>query len=331
MQADSVLNLFECLPLGVAKEIIGKGLLPINAQATMIGNTLITHAAMELDSVRQYVSYLKICLETSCAVAEIYDLSSPPGSEGKKQHMRHTGPADVMQIANYLYVLDSYGVPGVLLECGTSHGYSSCCLSHACAMLGRKLYTADSFEGLPSTSTNEPFFEEGDYASSLESVKKSIHMLGRPDTTTYVRGWFMESLKNWEIDLALLWVDVDLYNSAKDVVTNTLAKLSRKSGFVVHEFTDFHNRVPPRDVAIPPNAIYDVLETKGIVWDSVHLHRYLGAILFKGAVAKDSFKVLPGLMSTLQSLDMRSRVYQELCESRTVRWAFALKKRFLKK
>lgn len=315
-----------CLPLSVAESVRRAGLLPAPAGASDIADVLVSHEGLRRDEIFEYVAYLKLMLEVSLATAELFDLRSPPGSSGKKEHLRHTGPEDVMHIINYLYVLDSYGVPGGLLECGTSHGYSTCCLSHACARLGRVLYTADSFEGLPPTAPDEPFFRKGDYAAPLENVQRNIRAAGRPESVQYVKGWFSESLKDWAHDIALLWIDVDLYDSARDVITCTLPKLARKGGIVLHEFTDFHNRIPPRNAARPPNAVYDVLEANNMRWRSVHLHRYLGAVLLENSVAPDSFRLLPALLVRLSAMDGRSRAYKELRESRTVQLAFKVKR-----
>lgn len=315
-----------CLPLAVAELVRRDGLLPASAGASDIADVLLSYEGLRRDEIFKYLAYLKLMLEVSLATAELYDLRSPPGSSGKKEHLRHTGPEDVMQIINYLYVLDSYGVPGVLLECGTSHGYSTCCLSHACARLGRVLYTADSFEGLPATSSDEPFFRKGDYASPLEAVQCNVGGAGCPESVRYVKGWFSESLKNWSCDIALLWIDVDLYDSARDVITCALPRLASKGGMVLHEFTDFENRIPPRNAARPPNAVYDVLEMNSMRWRSVHLHRYLGAVLQENSVAPESFRLLPVLMTRLSAMDGRSRSYRELRESRTVQLAFKVKR-----
>lgn len=121
-------------------------------------------------SVYRYVSYLKTIIELAYSIAEVYDLRSPKGSLRKKDHLRHIGPLEMIYIANYLYILDSYGVSGSVLECGTSHGYSTCVLSHACHLLGRKIYAADSFCGLPSVREDEPFF-------GRETMRHPLRML----------------------------------------------------------------------------------------------------------------------------------------------------------
>ena len=292
---------------------------------------LVSKQRMTHEPVRRYISYLKLIDELALAIAELYDLRSPPGSEGAKEHFRHTGPDDLLFITNHLYVLHSHGVPGCVLECGTSHGYSTCVLSHACAMLGRSLVTADSFEGLPDVQEGEAFFRKGDYAATLENVKQSIALMGRSESVSYLKGWFSDSLKNWNRDIALFWLDVDLYASAKDVLENIVRSLNPRGMIILHEFTDYYGQLHARDVARPPNAVYDVMEKQNVACSSILYKRYLGAVSLASSVQPESYRLVPALRPMLESLDARDRSYRELHSSRTVQWAFGLKRLLLRR
>lgn len=317
------------VPADVAEALLSSNLCGETSPPAKVAERLLTREALRLEPVRAYVSYLKLSVEMLSAVAEMYDLCSPPGSAGKKDHLRHTGPDDIIHILNHLYILRAAGVEGDVLECGTSHGYSTCCISQACARLGRELYAADSFEGLPQDAAKEPFFRPGDYASPLDAVKKSVGALGCPASVEFVKGWFSESLRGWKHPLSLLWLDVDLYTSARDVMEHVLGAINNQGVLILHEFTDFHNRLPEPGAQRPPNAVFEALDRAGLAWRGVHIHRYFGAVLFRDSVGADSFAVMQALAPRLRALDGRQRAHDELRNARTVRWMFGLKKMLL--
>ncbi len=137
---------------------------------------------------------------------------------GDDTHTAGWAGIGMIPIAIYLYYLKSYGIQGKVLECGVFKGGSTCCLSHICDYLGLELIAADSFEGLP---TDDSYYGKGDFKGSLQEVQNNMERLGKPEVVTYVKGWFNESLRNFNQDLMLIWLDVDLTQSVNDVLTNT--------------------------------------------------------------------------------------------------------------
>lgn len=132
------------------------------------------------------------------------------------------GGASLLSIAAALYTLRSYGVGGVVLECGVFKGSSTACLSLVCDELGYPLVAADSFEGLPD---GEGHYGKGDFKGSLDEVRANVEKLGAPQAVRYVKGWYSESLQGWNEPIALLWVDVDLQQSALDVLERVFPSL----------------------------------------------------------------------------------------------------------
>jgi hypothetical protein len=319
----------EALPAQVAQALLEAHLCHEQESSDTLAELMLQREALALTPVRHYMAFLKLVGEMSLAIAELYDWRSPPESGGKKEHLRHTGPEDIFHIAHYLYVLDDAGVEGALLECGTSHGYSTCCLSHACARLKRRLYGADSFQGLPAEAGGEAFFRPGDYLARLNDVMDNIRTHGDSQWVTLIPGWFRDSLKDWKQPIALLWLDVDLYDSARDVMNHVVNSLQLKGAVFTHEFTDFHNQLPARDAKRPPNAVLDVLESHGIKATGHHIHRYFGAFTFPESRAIESFSVAAALWPRLFRRDVRWRLYDELRNARTVRWLFAIKRTML--
>lgn len=321
----------QALPRSVAQSLLEHCLCREQETAETLADILLQRETLHLEPVNRYVAYLKIMAEITLALAEFFDLRSPPGSEGRKEHLRHTGPEDLIHLINHLYVLVDEGVEGCVLECGTSHGYSTCCLSHACDRLQRQLFAADSFQGLPAQASAETFFRPGDYASPKDVVAENIRAYGCAESVSLVEGWFSESLRGWKVPVALLWLDVDLYDSARDVMSHVLPYVQRKGIVVLHEFTDFHNRLPARNARRPPNAVFDAMEEAGVREKGIHIHRYLGAVAFDESVVTDSFAVAEALWPGLIRMDSRWRRYDELRNARTVRWLFTLKRWLLRR
>lgn len=276
--------------------------------------------------VRRYTAFLKVMHESFHAAAELFDHWSPPGSAGTKSALRLTHPEEQLYLANHLYLLDSEGVKGDVLECGCAHGFSSACLSLACAALGRRLIVADSFEGLPDTHPDEPFFRKGDYASAEQRVLEHIRLCGRQDVVETVKGWYRDSLRGWRRQLALLWVDVDLYESARDLLPHVMPSLDPRGALFTHEFTDFHGNIHPAGSHTVPGAIYEYFQQSGTAVVAEPVCRYWGAFGGPEATGLASHVLLDQLRPHLLAMDPRWRLHDELLNCRTVRVAFAVKK-----
>lgn len=127
------------------------------------------------------------------------------------------GGDNLLPIASHLYALKSYGLSGNILECGAFKGSSTACLSVACKLIGAQLFCADSFEGLPY---GEAHYDKGDFLGSLDEVKGNVERFGEIDTTTFIQGWYKDTLQTFEEPISLIWIDVDLYQSTLDVLNN---------------------------------------------------------------------------------------------------------------
>ncbi|MBN2804336.1 MAG: hypothetical protein JXR91_14670 [Deltaproteobacteria bacterium] len=144
-----------------------------------------------------------------------------------------TIPEEMISIANQLYVLKSYGIPGEFAEFGCYKGFSSCCLSLACNELDIPMHVFDSFAGLPDTGST--FYKEGDFCGSFEEVSSNIATFGHISSVTFHKGFFSETVKDFKTPLMCLWMDVDLYTSALDV-TPVFNLLDKRSCIFTHEF-----------------------------------------------------------------------------------------------
>jgi O-methyltransferase len=114
-------------------------------------------------------------------------------------------------------------VPGVLVEAGCFKGGSTAKFSLAARLAGRRLVVFDSFEGLPDNTEahgasifgDVPDFSPGKYRGGLDEVRENVRRRGAPESCTYVRGWFDQSLPAFDEPIAALYVDVDLASSTR--------------------------------------------------------------------------------------------------------------------
>ena len=143
-----------------------------------------------------------------------------------------SSPAEMLCIANHLYVLRSRGTAGGLVECGCFKGFSTCCLSQACAWLGMPLDVFDSFEGLPPSE--DAYYQEHDFRGTIEEVTDNLRTFGQPSVVQLHKGFFADTLPHFSDPFACIWMDVDLESSAQDV-TGLLPALPIDSCVFSHE------------------------------------------------------------------------------------------------
>ncbi len=280
-----------------------------------LADWLVSSQTERIPTVRRYLFYLKWMYETFHAIAECFPKHNID-REGQKDScaVPISRPQEMLYLANHLYVLDSYGVEGVVLECGCFKGYTSCCLSHACAFLSRDLIVADSFEGLPTPGPKEGgYYEAGDFAGALAEVQSNIQTFGRPACVRYLKGWFSDSLKRWDQPLALLWTDVDLYQSTMDVLENVFTALDPRAVVFSHEFSE--DRILEGQITYPhepPGAYRDFLDTRDIRYKAKYLYGWTAMMAFPTSEAYGTSKFLAAIMNYLRDSDHRVRVAQSL-------------------
>jgi O-methyltransferase len=149
------------------------------------------------------------------------------------------------------------GVPGDLIETGVWRGGGTIFMRGFLAAHGvtdRRVWVADSFQGLPAPSLPEdaqsnlskdvaPFL-----AIALDEVKALFARYDLlDDRVQFLEGWFRDTLARAPIErLALLRLDGDLYESTMDALTPLYDKLS-PGGFVI---VDDYGALPQCKLAI---------------------------------------------------------------------------------
>jgi hypothetical protein len=138
------------------------------------------------------------------------------------------------------------GVPGPMVQCGAFKGGSTAKLSVLAKLAGRKLYVCDSFEGLPSNEDSRQryvsfgdapdyVFGAGEYAGSLDEVKRNVARAGELDSCEFVKGWFADTLPALDIRPAFVFTDVDYVSSARDCLRFLWPRMVEGGVWFTHE------------------------------------------------------------------------------------------------
>lgn len=135
-------------------------------------------------------------------------------------------------------------VPGDFIETGVWRG-GACIFMRgvlaAYSVKDRRIFVADSFEGLPKPEADKFPMDEGDthyqnryLAVSREEVEENFRKYGLlDDKIVILKGWFKDTLPKAPItELAIMRLDGDMYSSTMDALTNLYPKLS-KGGFCI--------------------------------------------------------------------------------------------------
>lgn len=135
-------------------------------------------------------------------------------------------------------------IPGDLIEAGVWRGGATIfmrAILKAHGVTDRKVWVADSFEGLPKPDEKKYPQDKGDMhyainflAVSMEIVKQNFQKYGLLDEQVcFLKGFFKDTLPNAPIKkLAVMRLDGDMYESTMDVLKNLYHKLS-VGGFII--------------------------------------------------------------------------------------------------
>lgn len=135
-------------------------------------------------------------------------------------------------------------IKGDLIETGVWRGGATIFMRAVLAAYGitdRRVFVADSFEGLPKPNEKKYPLDKGDphhleefLAVSLEAVKANFEKYGLLDEqVVFLKGWFKDTLPAAPIDkLSVIRIDGDMYESTNDAIINLYPKLS-EGGFCI--------------------------------------------------------------------------------------------------
>ncbi len=166
-------------------------------------------------------------------------------------------------------------VPGDLIETGVWRGGATIFMKANLQAWGdttRKVWVADSFEGLPAPDASRYPADTGDelhtqtgLAVGLETVKKNFARYGvLDDRVEFLVGWFKDTLPVAPIgDLALMRLDGDMYESTIQAIEVLYPKLSSGGFCIIDDFGSHASQAG--------QAIHDYREQHGITEEIVQI------------------------------------------------------------
>lgn len=157
-------------------------------------------------------------------------------------------------------------VPGDLIETGVWRGGACIFMRGVLRAYGvddRRVYVADSFQGLPAPDAEKYPHDAGDVhhlhrflAVSEEQVRKNFERYGLLDNqVVFLKGWFKDTLPNANIGaLSILRLDGDMYESTMDALNALYPKLSPGGYCIIDDYVLLNCR----------KAVTDYREAHGI-------------------------------------------------------------------
>lgn len=140
------------------------------------------------------------------------------------------------------------GIEGDLIETGVWRG-GACILMRAVlaayGVVDRRVFVADSFEGLPKPDEDKYVQDKGDQhhihkflAVSKEEVEENFRKYGMlDDQVVFLKGWFKDTLPNAPISkLAVLRLDGDMYGSTIETLETLYPKLSAGGFCIIDDY-----------------------------------------------------------------------------------------------
>lgn len=139
-------------------------------------------------------------------------------------------------------------VQGDFIECGVWKGGACIYAYYVLKELNekRKVYVADSFQGLPQPNVELYPQDEGDIhysypelAVSVEKVKENFRIFGEIDNSVvFVEGFFRDSLPNCDIEkISVLRLDGDMYESTWESLIYLYHKLEIGGYCIIDDYS----------------------------------------------------------------------------------------------
>jgi hypothetical protein len=170
-------------------------------------------------------------------------------------------------------------VPGDLIETGVWRGGATILMRailRAHQVSDRRVWVADSFQGLPPPQPEEYPYDKGsslhtfqELAILLAEVQGNFERYGLLDEQVcFLEGWFRDTLPLAPIDrLAVARLDGDMYESTMDALVHLYPKLSVGGYLIVDDYGAFRSC---------REAVHDYREAYGIE-DEIHRVDWIGA------------------------------------------------------
>jgi O-methyltransferase len=136
-----------------------------------------------------------------------------------------------------------------------------------------KFFGFDTFSGIPANDEKESNFDEGNFASSLESVKSTLEKVMNKNSLKLVQGDFTKlQYSPTSLPIAILNIDSDLYESALAALKLSAPCLQIGSVILFDDFHCFNSD----DSKGERRALSELLESSPIKVDRWFDYHYAG-------------------------------------------------------
>jgi O-methyltransferase len=161
-------------------------------------------------------------------------------------------------------------IEGDFIETGVWKGGACIFAHHVIKSLGsdKKVYVADSFEGLPKPNTDKCPVDSGDdhwtydhLKVSLEQVKSNFeHFAPLDDSVVFIKGWFKDTMFPPPVEkLSVLRLDGDMYESTIDVLESLYPNLSVGGYCIIDDWGLYRCRKAVEDYRKKYNIFDDII------------------------------------------------------------------------
>lgn len=142
----------------------------------------------------------------------------------------------------------------------------------------RKVYCADSFEGLPKPSpefpqdANDTHYLDPMLSVSLEEVQNNFRKFNLlDDNVIFVKGWFKDTMVNFPVDkISILRLDGDMYESTIQVLDALYDKLSVGGYCIIDDYFHLGCQLAINDFRNKKNITSPIIKVDNNPLNEVH-------------------------------------------------------------
>jgi hypothetical protein len=184
------------------------------------------------------------------------------------------GRKRMMNVRECLEHCLKFNIPGDVIETGVWRGGTTMFMRGILKVYGsqRKVYVADSFEGLPPPDARYPVdagdrhYTKTELAVSLPEVRDNFERYGLlDDQVVFIKGFFEHSLPKVKFDkLAILRLDGDMYSSTIQVFDMLYDKVSRGGFIIVDDYALKGARAATHDFRDKRGITTPIIDIDGI-------------------------------------------------------------------
>lgn len=186
-----------------------------------------------------------------CKVQYVDEHERRNGYDWPARALTMIGLNRLSNIETCMRVIARDGIEGDVIETGVWRGGATILMKALLKELNledRKVWLADSFEGLPKPNSEQYPADKGNplhsikiLRASLDEVKQNFKQFDLlDDNVIFVKGWFKDTLHIIEVEkLALLRLDGDLYESTILALKHLYPKLSVGGYVIIDDYNAF--------------------------------------------------------------------------------------------